>query len=133
MFTAEQVKAAHSKVRSGADFPAYIQDIGLLGVTHYECYVADGHTDYHGAAGHTAQVAPKYDALSIAETVNGELFKTELKAHQRGETDFIGFITMCAETGIEKWIVSIPELTCIYYDKAGQEVLAEAIPRPEKY
>ncbi len=34
MFTVEQIKTAHSKVKSGADFPAYIQDIkknwGLL-------------------------------------------------------------------------------------------------------
>lgn len=34
MFTAEQLKAAHSQVKSGADFPAYIQDIRKLGVTY---------------------------------------------------------------------------------------------------
>ena len=47
MFTAEQIKAAHSKVKSGADFPSYIQEIKALGVTHYEAYVTDGHIDYH--------------------------------------------------------------------------------------
>ena len=36
MFTVEQIKAAHSKVQSGADFPAYIREIKELGVTHYE-------------------------------------------------------------------------------------------------
>jgi uncharacterized protein YbcV (DUF1398 family) len=49
MFTIEQVKAAHSKVRSGADFPAFIQDIKKLGVTYYETFVSDGHTDYYGS------------------------------------------------------------------------------------
>ena len=49
MFTVEQIKAAHSKVKSGADFPAYIQDIKKLGVTYYETFVTDGHTDYYGA------------------------------------------------------------------------------------
>ena len=39
MFTAEQIKAAHSKVKSGADFPGYIKEIKALGVTHYEAYV----------------------------------------------------------------------------------------------
>lgn len=34
MFTVEQIKTAHSKVKSGADFPAYIQDIKKLGVTY---------------------------------------------------------------------------------------------------
>lgn len=27
MFTVEQIKAAHSKVKTGADFPAYIKEI----------------------------------------------------------------------------------------------------------
>ena len=39
MFTVEQIKVAHSKVKSGADFPAYIQDIKKLGVTFYETFV----------------------------------------------------------------------------------------------
>ncbi len=44
MFTVEQIKTAHSKVKSGADFPAYIQDINKLGVASYETFVTDGHT-----------------------------------------------------------------------------------------
>ena len=43
MFTVVQIKKAHSKVISGADFPSYIQEIRKLGVTHYEAYVTDGH------------------------------------------------------------------------------------------
>lgn len=49
MFTVAEIKAAHSKVKSGADFPAYIQDIKRLGVTYYETFVTDGHTDFYGA------------------------------------------------------------------------------------
>ena len=32
MFTLEQIKLAHSKVKSGADFPAYIKELKALGV-----------------------------------------------------------------------------------------------------
>ncbi|MBP6568982.1 MAG: DUF1398 family protein, partial [Saprospiraceae bacterium] len=103
MFTVEQINAAHSKVKSGADFPAYIKEIKSLGVTHYEAYVTDGHIDYHGANDFTAKVPVKYDPLVIAETSNAEKFKTELKAHQQGKTDFLTFIKMCATFGIEKW------------------------------
>ena len=99
-----------------------------MGVTHYECYVTDGHTDYHGADNHTAKVLAKYDPLAIADDPNIEEFKSELKAHQQGKTDFLTFIKMCADTGIEKWIISIENMTCIYYDKAGNEVLTEQIP-----
>ena len=53
MFTLERIKAAHSKVKSGADFPAYVQELIVLGVINYETYVADGHTDYFGKNGFT--------------------------------------------------------------------------------
>lgn len=36
MFTTEQIHAAHSKVKSGADFPNYIRDLKQLGVVYYE-------------------------------------------------------------------------------------------------
>lgn len=129
MFTAEQIKAAHSKVKSGADFPAYIREIKSLGVTHYEAYVSDGHTDYHGNNKHTATVPAKYAPLSIADSVQTDTFKAELLAHQQGKTDYLTFITMCAQTGIEKWKISMDRMTCTYFDKAGNEVLVEQIPQ----
>ena len=46
MFTQEQISSSHSKVKSGAGFPAYINELKQLGVTHYETFVADGHTDF---------------------------------------------------------------------------------------
>ena len=129
MFTAEQIKAAHSKVKSGADFPAYIQEIKLLGVTHYESYVSDGHIDYHGTDNYTAKVPSKYSILAIAEIQNAEQFKTDLKAHQQGKTDYLTFCSDCAKSGIEKWVVCMDKMTCTYFDKAGKEILSEVIPQ----
>ncbi|WP_374442715.1 DUF1398 domain-containing protein [Epilithonimonas sp.] len=129
MFTTEEIKAAHSKVKSGADFPAYIREIKALGVTHYEAYVNDGHTDYHGANGHTATVPAKYEPISVADTVNAETFRQELLAHQQGKTDYLTFIRMCADTGIEKWEIRMDGMTCTYFDKAGNEILVEQIPQ----
>lgn len=129
MFTAEQVKAAHSKVRSGADFPSYINEIKSLGVTHYEVYVTDGHINYHSDNDYTVPVAAKYDPLVIADIANSEKFKTELVAHQQGKTDFLTFIKMCADVGIGKWAICIDKKTCTYYDKEGKVILVEAIPQ----
>jgi len=129
MFTAELIKAAHSKVKSGADFPSYIKEIKELGVTHYEAYVTDGHIDYHGADNYTAKVPAKYDPLAIADTSKAEEFKAELLAHQQGKTDFLTFIKMCATFGIKKWAICIDKMTCTYYDKAGKEILTEQIPQ----
>lgn len=128
MFTVEQVKTAHSKVKSGADFPAYIKEIKTLGVTHYETYVLDGHIDYHGANNYTVTVPAKYEALAVADAVNSEVFKAELRAHQQGKTDFLTFINMCAETGIEKWKICMDKMACTYFDKSGSVVLVEEIP-----
>jgi uncharacterized protein YbcV (DUF1398 family) len=129
MFTVEQIKAAHSKVKSGADFPAYIKEIKGLGVTHYEAYVTDGHIDYHGGSDHTATVPAKYAPLAIVNTPKTAEFKAELLAHQQGKTDYLAFIKMCAETGIEKWEICMDQMTCVYYDKAGNEILTEQIPQ----
>ena len=129
MFTVEQIKTAHSKVKSGADFPSYIKEIKKLGVTHYEAYVTDGHIDYHGANNYTAKVPEKYEPLTIADVAKVQQFKTELIAHQQGKTDYLTFITMCAETGIEKWEICMDKMTCTYYDKAGNDILVEQIPQ----
>jgi uncharacterized protein YbcV (DUF1398 family) len=128
MFTTEQIRAAHSKVKSGADFPAYIQEIKALGVTHYESYVTDGHTDYHGSDNYIATIPAKYNNLVIAPSAKIEEFKADLKAHQQGKTDYLTFIKMCATFGIEKWQVNIKKMTCTYFDTEGKEILIEDIP-----
>lgn len=129
MFTVEQIKAAHSKVKSGADFPAYIKEIKSMGITHYEAYVTDGHTDYHGGINHTVTVPSKYEPMTIADIPQIEKFIEELRAHQQGKTDYLTFIKMCAETGILKWKICMYKMTCTYYDKAGNEILMEEIPQ----
>lgn len=129
MFTADQVKAAHSKVKSGADFPAYIREIKALGVTHYQAFVSDGHIDYFGTESHKATTPAKYSALPIADAPDITTFKEELVAHQQGKTDFLTFIKMCATCGIERWTISMEKMTCSYFDKSGKEVLTEQIPQ----
>mgnify|MGYP003575531180 CR=1 FL=1 len=128
MFTPGQIKAAHSKVKSGADFPAYIKEIKAMGVTRYVCYVTDGHIDYYGMNGHSVNIPAKYDALFINDVFNAKEFASELKAHQLGKTDFPTFIRRCADLGVEKWAISMKDMTCTYYDKKGNAVLTEQIP-----
>jgi len=129
MFTVEQIKTAHSKVKSGADFPAYIQDIKKIGVTYYETFVTDGHTDYYGENDYKTTSPARYEPLTIADTVNSEQFKKDLKEHQQGKTDYPTFIKMCATFGIEKWNVCMDKMTCTYYDRKGSEILVEEIPQ----
>ncbi|WP_276484013.1 DUF1398 domain-containing protein [Paraflavitalea pollutisoli] len=128
MFTIEQIQQAHAQVKSGADFPAYIRDLKTLGVTGYETWVADGHTNYFGANAYSVISKGKYDALTISGQSDKAGFQTRLKSHQDGQTDYMTFCRDCAATGIEKWIVDLARMTCTYYDRNEQEILTEAIP-----
>lgn len=129
MFTINQIKEAHSKVKSGADFPKYIKEIKLLGVTSYETFVSHGCTNYFGINGYYVSSNGRYDNLSISSNINAEQFKTDLKAHQQGKSDFPTFCKDCAKSGIEKWVVSLDKMTCAYFDKSGKAILAENIPQ----
>jgi len=127
MFTIEQIKAAHEEVKTGEDFPKYIQDIKALGVKSFTTYVSDNHTEYHSVDGDSVQSPGMYGELPIADETNINEFMEDLAIHQDGQTGYNRFCQDCARSGIEKWVVDLDDMTCIYYDKAGSEVLVEEI------
>ncbi|MES2812788.1 MAG: DUF1398 family protein [Bacteroidota bacterium] len=129
MFTIEQIKEAHSKVKSGADFPVYIKDLKQLGVTFYETFVSDGHTDFYGKENEKISSPSKYEELVVAQNSNVEQFVLDLKLHQQGKTDYPTFCEDCAKSGVEKWAVNIEKLTCTYFNKEEKELLVESIPQ----
>ncbi len=63
MFTLEQIESAYRKVKSGADFPAYICEIETLGVTSFETFVSDGRTDFFGLYNYKTSIPSKYTAF----------------------------------------------------------------------
>jgi uncharacterized protein YbcV (DUF1398 family) len=128
MFTLQQIQEAHTKVQSGADFPKYMHDIILLGVTSFETFVFDNHTNYYGNDTYQITSTGLPETRSIANESNINQFKTDLQAHQQGKTDYMTFLIDCAKSGVEKWIVDMNKMTCTYYDVQGQAVLVEIIP-----
>jgi len=132
MFTLNQIKEAHAKVRSGADFPAYVQELIQLGVVRYESYVSDGHTEYTGTDRYEIRSAPRYEPIPVADISDHSAFKRYLKIHQEGHTNYLQFCVQAGETGVEKWEVDTKAMTCTYYDKAGGEILVEQIPVPRR-
>ncbi|WP_343689938.1 DUF1398 family protein [Chitinophaga sp.] len=107
MFTLQEIKNAHAKVKSGADFPQFIRDLKGLGVVGFETYVSDGHTGYYSEHGETVISEEKYGFLEVKKVSSLEEFKEGLREHQEGKSDYMGFCRMCAETGVEKWVVSM--------------------------
>lgn len=129
MFTIDQIKTAHAKVKSGADFPAYVQELISIGLTGYVQYVHNGRTEYFGNNGFILKTGGKYPELEIADVSKEEDFKHYLKIHQQGQTDYLTFCKHSAETGIENWILDFSAMTCTYYDKFGNRIVEETIPQ----
>jgi uncharacterized protein YbcV (DUF1398 family) len=128
MFTIDDIKAAHSKVKTGADFPAYVQDLIQLGVCEYKTFVNDGHTEFTGQNDFTIQSPAVSNILQIALHGDKETFLKDLRAHQAGKTDYPAFRSDCAKSGVEKWVVDMSKMTCVYFDRSNQIMLVEKIP-----
>ena len=128
MFTLEQIEAAHTKTKSGADFPQYIRDLKELGVTRFQTFVADCHSVYSGGDGFEIQSWSQYESIKINSTLDAERFKKWLKDNQEGRNNFYEFCTICAESGIAYWIMDLEDMTCTYYDVHHNSVLAEVVP-----
>ena len=123
-FTLEQITQAQGK---RTNFPLFIQNLRILGVTDFVTSVNDGHTDYFDIDKESVSSQPTHD-LFIAEKADSEKFLDCLKLHQSGATDFTEFCKDCAENGIDCWIVDLRKMTYTYYDKTGHEILVEKIP-----
>lgn len=128
MFTADQIKAEHAKVKSGADFPRYVQTLISLGVSHYNFNLANGSCTFYGANGHEAKWPPKYSDLPIAPTASKEKLSEAIRIHQQGQTDFPTFCRQAGEAGITLWTTDLKALNVIYKDAAGTTILSEPIP-----
>lgn len=128
MFTLEQIKAAHSKVKSGADFPAYVQDLKTLGIQSYEHMVADGQIFYIGANDFKIASPAKWSTMAIAPVGSKDQLQHALKIHQEGQTDYPTFCKQSADAGVEKWVLDMDKMVCIYYDKSNDEILVESVP-----
>lgn len=130
MFTLNQIKEAHSRVKSGADFPQYIQDIFKLGVTSYSTFVTDGHSIFCGDDDYMIQSPDKYNPIPIEETAAVSELEKALKIHQAGGSDYMTFCRQAADAGVEKWVTDIQHMTCTYYDISGNALIVEVIPHP---
>lgn len=128
MFLLSDIKAAHSKVKSGADFTGYIKDLITIGVKEFDNFVIDGHVVYFGENNFQVQSGSKYAALDIANQSDIPLFQHYLKIYQAGQTDYPAFCKHAAATGVHKWAVNTDLMTCTNYDTSHGSMLVEQIP-----
>ncbi|WP_316803466.1 DUF1398 domain-containing protein [Pedobacter nototheniae] len=129
MFTIEEIKAAESKIKTGADFPNFIKEIKKLGVKRNDVYVSNGLSIYFGDEDHNEQTSPEnYPDLIINDESSPEKLQHALSIHQKGETDYFTFCKQAADAGVEKWIIETADLSVVYLNSEGNELIKENIP-----
>jgi len=129
MFTLQQLKAAHAKVKTGADFPRYVQEIKDLGLRRYEYLVKDGSTVYYGDDAYQVQRLPIYTDKEINTASSATALRHTIAIHQQGQTDFLTFCQQAADAGVEKWVIDTERMVCTYLDKKGALLVEEPIPQ----
>lgn len=128
MFTLQQIQDTHAKVKSGADFPQYIQDLKDLWVRSYTIFVSDGHAEYQGDNNYALTSPTKYESLVMSDTTDKEWFIYNLKLHQQGGSDYMTFCQHAAQAGITKRVIVMDDMTCTYYDTDDKAIVMETIP-----
>lgn len=128
MFTLQQMKAAHAKVKSGADFPRYIQEIKLYGLKKYIYNVINGAITYYGENGYQIATSAIYETKTINSVASPDELRHIISIHQQGKTDLPTFCEQAAAAGVKQWVIDTDSMLCIYEDIDGKEMVAEPIP-----
>jgi len=131
MLTLAHIQKAHSRVKSGADFPAYAHELKKLGLHHYTFFLEDGHAEYVGNDGTQFQSDAKWLKKEIGNP-DPTAFETALRVHQNGASDFVTLADQAARYGIHNWVVDLDRMQCTYFDRTGNLLVTENIPEWEE-
>ena len=78
-------------VKSGAYFPAYVQELNKVGVKKYDTYVSEGHTLFNEGNNYQLKTLPACTASNVTDTDNVARITHYLKIQKQGETDYTTF------------------------------------------
>jgi uncharacterized protein YbcV (DUF1398 family) len=127
VFTIEQIDDVHDRLGNAETLAQYLRALNAIGVETSDSFVADGHSEYFGKGGCKVVSAPAHEKLTIAETANRKSLLEHLRLHNQGETSYLEMSNGLADSGVEKWTFDMNEMTIAYYDRAGNEMLVEAV------
>ena len=132
MFTKELIEAAHAKVKSGSDYPAYVQELKSLGIISHEVKLIDGQWIFRGLGHRFVEFKSAVHVNSISPLVKPKHFKDILMNHQHGKTDYPTFYKEASECGVERWISDFETMKVSYLGFGNVVIDVEAIPRHKK-
>jgi uncharacterized protein YbcV (DUF1398 family) len=127
MFTIQQIDDLHDRLGSMDTFAEYVRALESLGVEAFTSYLTDGHSEFIGRDGYAVKSPAAHERLNVSDASNREKFLEHLTLHSQHKTSYLEMSKGLAESGIEKWIVDMNRMTMSYVDRAGNEMLVEAI------
>ena len=127
MFTIEQINDIHDRLGMAETLAQYLRALSAIGVTRSDSFVADGHSEYFGKNGYRVVTAPAHEKLTIAKTSDRERLLEHLSLHNQGKTSYLEMSKGLADSGMEKWTFDTNKMTIAYCDRAGNEMVVEAI------
>ena len=127
MFTLEQIDDIHDRLGNQDTLVQYLRALNAIGVERSDSFIVDGHSEYFGKGSETVVTPPTHAVLTIAGTSSRDGLVEHLALHSQGKTSYVEMSKGLAESGVEKWSFDTSALTIAYYDKAGNELLVEAV------
>ena len=127
MFTLEQIDDIHERFGRQDTLVQYLRALHAIGVERSDSFIADGHSEYFGTGGETVITPPAHEVLAIAATSSRDGLLEQLALHNAGKTSYVEMSKGLARSGVAKWSFDTTALTITYYDRAGNELLAEAV------
>ena len=127
MFTLEQINELHDRLGNMETLNLYLQALNAIGVEKFDSFITDGHSEFFGKDGQKVVSPPAHETLTVANTGHREKFMEHLDRHLQGKTSYLEMSKGLAESGVAKWTFDTNRMTATYYDKAGNEMLAEEV------
>jgi uncharacterized protein YbcV (DUF1398 family) len=127
VFTLEQIDDIHDRLGSQNTLVQYLRALNAIGVERSDSFIADGHSEYFGKGGETVVTPPAHEVLTIAATSSRDGLVEHLALHSQGKTSYLEMSRGLARSGVQKWSFDTSALTITYYDKTGNELLAEPV------
>jgi uncharacterized protein YbcV (DUF1398 family) len=127
VFTIEQINEIHERLGKQTTLPKYLLALNAIGIDKYNSFVTDGHSEYFGKDDYKVISQAAHKKINICNESDKQAFLDHLRLHEHGKTSYIEMSQGLADSGIERWVFDTNNMTLIYYDVEGLEMLVEKI------
>jgi uncharacterized protein YbcV (DUF1398 family) len=122
-----QIDEIHGRLGSQETLADYVRALRSIGVTRYDSFVRDGHSEFVDAGGGTVVTPAVHSPLEISAVVDAGAARLHLDRHARGETGYLEMSHGLAASGIDRWTVDTAAMTMAFRDGNGNACIVEAI------